>query len=126
MRNKKMFHIMNIDPNNSKFRKVTEREVVMTFDSGGCTECGHRYHGEPNPLRYADCKFCHDEPCFHHGRCCPKRGRFTQEWLAQEDGEPPESEVAEADVCASGSHEQAGAHIRPSTKPRRTQGVMAD
>ena len=126
-KNYKLFHIMNIDPNHSKFRKVTERDVVIGFDSGGCSECGLRFHGEPNPLCFPSCRLCDDKPCYHHGRCCPKRGEYDQEVgrSAQEDDELPEIEVVETVMNASGVLEPVERHNRPSTvttRPPRRQG----
>ena len=55
-KNDKMFQVMKIDPNYSKFRSVTETEIVKQFDLGGCEVCGERHYGEPVPLQYPDCR----------------------------------------------------------------------
>ena len=72
-RNDNLFRMMKADPENLSFRSLNGTEIVNHFDMGGCEVCGARYHGEPAPLRYPDCRTCTEKPSCHHGRCCPRQ-----------------------------------------------------
>ena len=73
--NQRLFEVVKIDPNHHRMRVLSEREIRMAWDQGGCHVCGERHYAEPNPLMYADCMACSHRPCFHHARCCPKAGK---------------------------------------------------
>ena len=53
-----------------------------------CEHCGETSPGIP----FKDCRFCGEKPCYHHGRCCPKRPSVTRQVMIVDPrgGQPPE------------------------------------
>ena len=85
--NHRLFEVVKIDPNHHRMRTLTEKEIRLSLDQGGCEVCGERHYAEPNPLMYADCWTCDQRPCFHHGRCCPNAKTKTETVMrANSDG----------------------------------------
>ena len=56
-----------------------------SLENNGCTICGKRSRGEPNPLVFTKCWICGDSPAYHHGRCCPARVGWASGQLACTD-----------------------------------------
>ena len=56
-----------------------------SLENNGCTMCGKRSRGEPNPLVFTKCWICGDSPAYHHGRCCPARVGWASGQLACTD-----------------------------------------
>ena len=59
-----------------KFSRISHMAIdgafVLSFlkgRSGTCDICGEVASGEFFPFEY--CRFCHQSPSHHHGRCCP-------------------------------------------------------
>ena len=60
-----------------------ERDLrKVSFENNGCTICGKRSRGEPNPLVFTNCWICGDSPAYHHGRCCPARTEWASGQIA--------------------------------------------
>ena len=56
----------------AKEQRTKPREDVWIL-LNGCTQCGRRFRGEPDPLVFKGCRICGAKPSYHHGRCCPAK-----------------------------------------------------